>query len=328
MAKSFVEREKFKKCPFTEKTVLICALAVTVLLLGRSVIHWGCWYLILRVGKNGEDVYFLGHNYYDWAQIGQKIQSFLPILYGLFAVVMGGMFVSGKISPKGYVYGLLAFVLIPLTAVYLFMVLFDPDGATGGLEALISIPYRKERWLLSLACGGVGLFIWRKRKYPETKGIPACWRDPDLKLVVVFAAIALLLRTAVFASDWIPWYLILKAGKDTVYSKVFGFTMADWLTISGRLQMVLCAVSVLLTVLFGTAMLIRRFSVKTYLAGLLLFYLIQVWFCYILNVTLDPGGMTNAVDHLLHLPLRYQRWGIAGVFVICKSVLAFMRRQE
>lgn len=325
MTKNF---ENISRMRLMVKVVLICSFVITILLLGMEVIHWGCWYLILRMGRNCEEFYILGQNYYGWAEIGKGIQSMIPVIYMLFPVIMGCVFVAGKASPGEYVYGHMAFFLIPVTVAYLFMVLFDPAGVTGGIETLIAIPFRKERWFISLLFGGVGACIWKRRNYAKTEGGCRIWRDAQLKLVFVFAFAAILLNVAVFVSDWIPSYLILAAGEDALYHKTFGLTMTEWNLVSGKLQLLQCVVSILFTVLFGIVMIVKGFHVKKYFFGIILFYMMQVWVSYFLNTALDPQGMTNAVDHLLHIPLRYLRWGIVGVVIIWKYILAFMHRQE
>lgn len=312
------------ECSITKKIVLVCSLAVTAMLLGMALINWMCWYLVIRMGKSSETFYILGKNYYDWAKIGKDIQRLISTVCVLFTVIMGCLFVGKSITLKEYLSGLLIFFLLPLTVIYVFMVLLDTNGMSGGIETLIALPYRKERWAFSLVCITLGICIGKKHTRTSSSKKECLkeyyltfFHDSDMKQVFVFTVVAIFIDVMIFAADWIPTYLIMGTGKSVSYHKILGLKMTDWISVSGTLRILHGVISIIFVTLFGIVMLRKSFLVKKYLFGIGLYFILQVWLSYFLNTVIDWQGMTSAVEHLIQVPFRYMRWGIVGFFTIC-----------
>ncbi len=314
------------RTPF-QRVVLLFTSLFTAVILFRSVIHWACWYVIIRPGRDQESFLLLGNSLYEWADIGRMLLRILGVLSVLFAVAVGVLFLFQRCTLKAYLCSIVLFFAVPLTVIYLAMVLFDPDAASGGVEAMIQIPYRRERWLLFLVCGVLGAVRECVKKHgAEDSGIEEEKRqkqkrklDPQEILLLSFTVVSVILNVCIFTVNWMYSYLLLAAGRQT--SLLFGKGIQEWMSLAGRLRMVHFGVCFAFAVVFGAWFLIRGFSLRFYLFGSLLFYLVSVWICYVMNTVLDPGAMTNAVDNLLWIPMRPMRWLIIVLF----GVLGWLR---
>lgn len=146
------------KKTFTRKVAVVFLIIATILILFYSVVDWMGWYLILRRGESTQYYKLFGFLYSDWEDIQEKIRILHSIICNMFLVYWGSIYARAQMRLKQYIKGSFLFLGFQVLTVYLFVLIFDPQGITQGYECLIHIPYRELCWSIFFIFGLFGYY--------------------------------------------------------------------------------------------------------------------------------------------------------------------------